>query len=39
MFSCMARKTLLNEEGKWFSCYWKDDDLEESVDDWDVGDI
>ena len=27
------------EEGKWFSGYWKDDDLEESVDDWDVGDI
>ena len=27
------------EEGKWFSGFWKDDDLEESVDDWDVGDI
>ena len=27
------------EEGKWFSGYWKDDDLDESVDDWDVEDI
>ena len=27
------------EEGKWFSGFWKDDDLEESVDDWDVGNI
>ena len=25
------------EEGKWFSGYWKDDDLEESVYEWDVG--
>ncbi len=26
-------------EGKWFTGFWKDNDLEESVDDWDVGDI
>ena len=26
-------------EGKWFSGYWKDDELEDTIDDWDVGDI
>jgi len=25
-------------EGKWFPSYWKDDDLEEAVYEWDVGD-
>ena len=25
-------------EGKWFPSYWKDDDLEEAIYEWDVGD-
>jgi len=35
----MARENFIARKKASGYGYWKDDDLEESVDDWDVGDI